>query len=953
VRKRFNSKSYFVHLIFRHYQKYMLSQLPYIFSKKILPKWVVIGGVLIPLLFLFNQCNFNTNEKIDFNTQIKPILNKHCIHCHGGVKQNGGFSMMTRASILAPTTSGKSAIIPGDPNNSEFIKRLTAEDIEERMPFETNPLPTAEIELLTQWVKEGAEWGLHWAYNPVQKIEIPKTEKALGAVSTKLASDWATNDIDYFINKKLAENNLTPSPLADKNAILRRVSLDLIGLPAPKELSDAFLKKENPITYEQLVDELLASPRYGERWASMWLDLARYADSKGFERDPNRSIYPYRDYVIQAFNQDMPYDQFITEQLAGDLLENPTDLQLIATGFHRNTTNNDEGGTNNEEYRVAAVINRVNTTGEALLGTTFACIQCHGHPYDPFEHKEYYQMMAFFNNTRDEDTHKEYPLLRMYRPTDSLKLEVLTNWVKEVESEERATEIKHFLKTWQPTINSIDTDSLINAALYDTKYLGFRQDGQAIIRKVPLTGKNKLMVKVLNAKRGGQFSVHLGTQNGPIIAQHKFASSKLPIPFVEIPITETTGTHDLYLHYKNPLLTNPNVMDFRLDWFYFTKDFPGESDVSFAEQQQAYWDLMTTTPPTTLIMLDNPKDRSRTTKIFDRGNWQIHKEEVQPAVPKVLNSFPENALNNRLGLAQWITDTQNPLTARTMVNRLWEQLFGKGLVETVEDLGTQGKTPTHPQLLDWLAYQYMHEFDWSTKRLLRAIVTSSTYRQSSKVTPELLEKDPYNQLLTRGPRFRLRAEQIRDQALAISGLLNTKMYGKPVMPHQPNGIWNTPYNDDKWVVSEGEEKYRRTIYTYMKRSAPFPAMETFDVATRDVCSARRIRTNTPLQALVTLNDDGFIDAAKHFAQRIQTENFSDVKAQIKLGYSVAIGKTIDPKKLAILENLYTTSLQDFQQNPIAAKTMTAGLTIDKNIEEIAAMTVVANAIMNLDEFMMN
>ncbi len=930
----------------------MSIQLPNIFSKKILPKWVVTIGTLVALLFLFNQCNFTNKEKIDFNTQIKPILNKHCIHCHGGVKQNGGFSMMTRESIVAPTTSGKPAILPGNARNSEFIKRLTTEDVEERMPFEGNPLSSTEIELLTQWVNEGAEWGLHWAYNPVQKIEVPKRAKALGAVSAKSIVNWERNNIDYFINKKLIANDLTPSQLADKNAILRRVSLDLIGLPAPKALSDAFLRKDNPITYEQLVDELLASPRYGERWASMWLDLARYADSKGFERDPNRSIYPYRDYVIQAFNQDLPYDQFITEQLAGDLLENPTDVQLIATGFHRNTTNNDEGGTNNEEYRVAAVINRVNTTGEALLGSTFACIQCHGHPYDPFEHKEYYQMMAFFNNTRDEDTHKEYPLLRMYRPEDSLKLVHLTNWVKEVENEERATEIKHFLKTWQPTINSIDTDSLVNAALYDTKYLGFRQNGQAIIRKVPLTGKNKLIIKVLNAKKGGHFTVHLGTKNGPIITQYKFATSKLTTPFIEMPLTETTGTHDLYLQYQNPLLTNPNAMDFRLDWFYFTNGFPGESDADYSSQQQAYWELMNTTPPTTLIMLDNPEDRSRTTKIFDRGNWQTHKEKVQPAVPKILNPFSENAPNNRLGLAQWITDKQNPLTARTMVNRLWEQLFGTGLVETVEDLGTQGKMPSHPQLLDWLAYQYMHDFEWSTKRLLKEIVTSSTYRQTAKVTAELLEKDPYNQLLSRGPRVRLSAEQIRDQALAVSGLLNPKMYGKPVMPHQPDGIWNTPYNNDKWVVSEGAEKYRRTIYTYMKRSAPFPAMETFDVATRDICSARRIRTNTPLQALVTLNDEGYIEAAKHFAQSLKSENHGDVKAQIEAGYAIAIGKTIDTKKLTILENLYTTSLQDFQENPAAAKTMIAGLAIEKDIAEIAAMTVVTNAIMNLDEFMM-
>jgi len=414
----------------------------------------------------------------------------------------------------------------------------------------------------------------------------------------------------------------------------------------------------------------------------------------------------------------------------------------------------------------------------------------------------------------------------------------------------------------------------------------------------------------------------------------------------------TTGKHNLYLQYENPLLKDASEMGFRMDWFYFTKDFPGKHTADYVVQEQHFWDLMKASPPTTLIMQDNPPERSRTTKIFDRGNWQSHKATVQAATPKILNPFPENAPKNRLGLAQWIVDKKNPLTARTMVNRLWEQLFGKGLVETVEDLGTQGDLPTHPKLLDWLAYQYMHDFGWSTKRLLKEIVTSATYRQASKVTPVLLEKDPYNQFLSRGPRIRLSAEQIRDQALMISGLLNPKMYGKPVMPHQPDGVWNTPYNSAKWVLSEGDEKYRRSIYTYMKRSAPFTAMETFDVSTRDVCSARRIRTNTPLQALVTLNDEGFMEAAKHFAVRLKTEIEGNATEQIQAGYQLALGKSIEKEKLTILENLYTTSLRNFQKHPAAAKEITDGLDIKEGIASIAAMTVVTNAIMNLDEFMM-
>ncbi|MFK7980213.1 MAG: DUF1549 domain-containing protein, partial [Saprospiraceae bacterium] len=661
-----------------------------------LSAWIRWSAFIFGLILILTRCTSNSN-KIDFNTQIKPILNKHCIHCHGGVKQNGGFSMMTREKILAPTTSGHPAIIPGKPSASEFIKRLTTEDVEERMPFEANPLAQKEIDLLTQWVDEGAEWGLHWAYNSVETIEVPKTEKALGTVNGAIMTNWAKNNIDYFIAEKLTENDLTPSPSAEKQAILRRVSLDLIGLPAPKELATAFLRTENSISYQQLVDNLLSSPHFGEKWASMWLDLARYADSKGFERDQHRAIYPYRDYVIKAFNKDLPYDQFITEQLAGDLLTNPTNQQLIATGFHRNTTTNDEGGTNNEEYRVAAVLDRVNTTGEAILGTTLACIQCHGHPYDPFEHEEYYQMMAFFNNTRDEDTYADYPLLRMYEPKDSLKLAQLTNWVKEVENEERADEIAHFLKTWQPAIYSLESDSLVNAALYDTKFLGFRQNGQAIIRNVTLTGKNKLIIKVLNSKKGGQFTIRLNAADGDKILEYALPPNNREHPYLEIPLVATMGKYNLYLQYKNPLLKDASEMGFRMDWFYFTKDFPGKNTVDYAVKTQHFWELMKVRPSTTLIMQDNPEERSRTTKIFDRGNWQSHKETVQAATPKILNRFPENVPKNRLGLAQWITDKKNPLTARTMVNRLWEQLFGKGLVETVEDLGTQGDLPTHPE----------------------------------------------------------------------------------------------------------------------------------------------------------------------------------------------------------------------------------------------------------------
>lgn len=914
---------------------------------------VKIGTTLLGLCIIFSQCTFSNQDKIDFNTQIKPILNKKCISCHGGVKESGGFSLMTREKALAITDAGHAAIVPGNVSGSEFIKRLKYEDEELRMPLEGPALAQEEINLLEKWVEEGANWGVHWAYRPVAKVVVPKVEKALGAVGEVNTEDtWAVNNIDYFVLKKLAKKGLSPNQIADKRAILRRLSLDLTGLPAPENLSKQFLDKSNQFTYEQLVDSLLASPHFGERWASMWLDLARYADSKGFERDANRSIYAYRDYLIKAFNKDLPYDQFITEQLAGDLLPNPSDDQFIATGFHRNTTTNDEGGTDNEEFRVAAVVDRVNTTGEVLLGSTFACIQCHSHPYDPFDHKEYYQMMAFFNNTRDMDTHKDYPLLRIYEPTDKEKLTALTNWIGKVESKEYAEEIRLFLKTWQPTVYSIDTDNLINAAFYDTKYLGFRQNGQARMKNITLTGKNKLLVRGYMPLKGGRFTIRLDSDKGKIIADYQLPYFKKGgYQYLEIPLEPTTGKHHLYLQYENPNLKNPDKMGFQIDWFYFTKDFPGATDPEYDKNEQYFWDLMNAQPTTTLITMENAMARSRTTRVFDRGSWQTLKDMVNPEVPKILNPFPENAPKNRLGLAQWMTRPENPLTARTMVNRLWGQLFGQGLVETIEDLGTQGAKPTHPELLDWLAYQYMNEFNWSTKQLLKEIVLSATYRQSTKATEEKLAQDPYNTLFTRGPRVRLSAEQIRDQTLTVSGLLNRKMYGKPVMPYQPEGLWSTPYNEQSWQQSEGKDKYRRAIYTFMKRSSPYPSMETFDVSPRQVCASRRIRTNTPLQALVTLNDPVFVEAAKHFAWRMQQTN-TDLSEQIKNGYEIAIGQPIQQEKLAVLETLYVNALKEFQLDPNANKAILSDLSIEKKSTETAAMAIVANAILNLDEFMM-
>lgn len=898
------------------------------------PKVLLIMTVLLAVVVFFT---FSTGSSaVDFNADVKPILNKKCISCHGGVKRQGGFSLLFRSEALAPTESGKPAIIPGKPEESEFIRRLTLTDPEERMPYHEEPLSEEEINILRKWVKQGAPWGEHWAYVPVQPVEVPDAGKR-----------WAKNAIDRFIYDKLSDEGLDPADEASKEVLLRRVSFDVIGMPAPDTLAKQFLADNSPEAYEKLVDSLLASPHYGEKWAAMWMDLARYADTKGYERDVPRSIWRYRDWLIDAFNRDMPYDRFLTEQLAGDLLPDATDDQLIATAFHRNTMTNDEGGTDNEEFRTAAVIDRVNTTWEVLMGTTFSCVQCHSHPYDPFRHEEYYTFMAFFNNTRDEDTEDDYPLLRHLDDSMQLELQKVTEWVQRHSSHENAKKWERFIKTWQPSINSLTADQFVNSELNDTKWLVFRNNGSARLKQVNLEGKNQLVYRYVASVPGGKWTIHLDSTNGPIV---KTIEAK-PVGWwqlEEIDFPVQSGTHDLYITYTNPNLKNPDATGLKFDWFHFTTAFPGKGAPGYEEMHQRYWQLLTARLLVTPVMMENPPDMYRPTHIFERGNWLVKGAEVKPDVPKSLHPFPANAPRNRLGLAMWLTDKKNPLTARTMVNRVWEQLFGTGLAVTLEDLGTQGEPPTHKELFDWLAGQFMNEFNWSIKQLVKTIVLSATYRQDSRLTPALLRKDPDNKLYARYSRVRLSAEQIRDQALCISGLLNDRLHGPSVFPWQPPGIWQSPWNGANWSTSPGNERYRRALYTFWKRTAPYPAMITFDAAAREVCTSRRIRTNTPLQALVTLNDEAFVDMARHFARRMQKEGGDSVAAQISAGYRIATYKTIPEKTLQALMDLYNDALARFRSDATKVREMT-GATDKTATPETAAMVVVANAMMNLDE----
>lgn len=900
-------------------------------------KKTVLALFVIALLAGIYIAFSNHHDPIDFSSQVKPIINKKCITCHGGVKAKAGFSLLFREDALAKTESGKPAIIPGNPEGSEMIRRLSLKDPEERMPYHHDPLPQEEKKILTEWIRQGAKWGEHWAYVPLKPVDVPD-----------ITDKWVKNDIDRFILKKLDDEKLQPSPTADKATLLRRVSLDLTGLPASPHLAESYLKNPGSDAYKILVDSLLASSAFGERWASMWMDLARYADTKGYERDDSRSIWRYRDWLISAFNSDKPYDKFLIEQIAGDLLPNPTDAQLIATAFHRNTMTNDEGGTDNEEFRTAAVLDRVNTTWEAIMGTTFACVQCHSHPYDPFRHEDYYKFMAYFNDSRDEDTYSDYPLLRHFDDSTERVLDSITLWVNRNATKPQADAIHKFAKTWQPAINSLLGDKFINGELSDTKWMAFRNHGSARLKNVSLENADQLIFRYVTNEKKGVLKIHLDSLNGKLLTSITLDTTRgFLIKLTEFP--KQIGVHDLYLSYDNPTLVFPDKNALRFDWFNFGPKFPGVASAGYKQTLDSYMKILNKGLPTTPIMMDNPVTMHRQSNVFERGNWLVKGEVVTPGVPAVLSSaMPKNAPKNRMGMALWLTDKKNPLVARTIVNRFWEQLFGNGIAETLEDMGTQGIPPTHRELLDYLAWEFMTADHWSIKTLLRKMVNSATYMQDSKVSDELKEKDLFNKFYARGARVRLSAEQIRDQALCFSGSYKSEMYGASVFPYQPKGIWLSPYNGLVWKMSGDSQQYRRALYTFWKRTASYPSMISFDATSREVCTVRRIKTNTPLQALVTLNDSAYLDMSRNFAARMIREAGSNAEAEIRKGFSLMVYKDIPEPKLKALVNLYQRALQRYQKDRKAMTEMNA----DKNPEDpakFAAMVVVANAMMNLDD----
>jgi len=746
--------------------------------------------LVIVCFLIFGALNVFDSE-VDFNHEIRPILNSKCMNCHGGVRQEAGLSFLHRDAALDTLRSGGFAIVPKSISKSKMIELIESEDEEVRMPPQGEKLSDQDIKLLKKWIRKGAKWEDHWAYVPIDEQISPPTVKSM----------WPHNNIDHFVLDKLSSLGYNPSSQAKKATLLRRVSLDLIGLPPPQHLIDQFLKNESAEGYEILVDSLLQSPHFGERWASMWLDLARYADSKGYQKDNLRkTIWMYRDWVIDAFNQDMPFDQFTIKQLAGDLLDSPTDQDYLATAFHRNTMSNDEGGTDDEEYRIAAILDRVNTTYEAWLSTTMSCVQCHSHPYDPIDHEEYYESFAIFNTTQDKDDGLDSPRMTLLSSAQKVK----------------ASSIRYNIEQWK--------------SLNDT-------------------------------------------------------------------------IHEDYIHAVQTLSKLESL------------SIP--------------------------IMSEIQNDTVRRSHVFVRGNWLVKGDSVKATLPDKLNKYTQQAITNRLDFAKWIADSTNPLTSRVIVNRFWEQLFGNGLVQTVEDFGTQGERPSHPQLLDWLAQNFSTDMRWSVKSLLKYIVMSSTYRQTSNVSEELLEKDQYNKWLARGPRVRLSAEQIRDQALTVGGLMTSKLYGPSVMPYQPDGVWNTIRHVAKWETSTKGNQYRRGLYTFWRRVSPYPSMIAFDTPSRELCVSRRVRTNTPIQALITLNDPVYVEASQSLAKNC-IDSTLNLESQINAAFYAALQRKPDLKTKERLLDLYYKTSAEYSSDGIS----------DMEILHQKSMENVTSVIFNLDEFIM-
>ncbi len=1128
---------------------------------------------------------------IDFVRDIRPLFERHCFDCHGPASQEGGFKLNLRAAALAGGDTGEKAIVPDKPDESRLMKLVGGQDPKLLMPpkDEGEPLSAEQIDLLRRWIAAGAAWPdgvdvpdqapLHWAWKKPVQAPLPKVGR----------SDWPRNPIDYFVLARLEQEKLSPAPEADRFTLIRRLSLDLIGLPpSPKEVED-FVNDPRGDAYERLVDRLLDDPGYGERWARMWLDLARYADSKGYGSDPLRTIWRYRDWVIEAFNRNLPYDQFTIEQLAGDLLPNPTADQLLATAFHRNTMANDEGGTDDEEFRVAAVKDRIETTLQVWMGLTAGCAKCHSHKYDPLTQREYYQFYAFFNQTEDADRPDESPRLPTPLPAQLAETQRLNAAIAAVRQQldQPTPELEASQAKWEQSIAAQaaqwtvlpieaaastggatleklpdgsllakdanpETDTYNLTVSTDLKGItAFRLEalpheslpnqgpgraGNFVLSelkasaadraskpasgrfvRIEIPGEQKILslaeVQVFRgadnlalAGKASQSSTDYGGEaklaidantGGDFFEQKSVTHTKSEAnPWWEVDLgamqaverivifNRTDGDTESRLnHFRVALLDearqpvwqtdvadapNPSLAltlggpkpialaqataDFEQTDFPVAKaidgdaagktgwavgpqtgqpheavfataapvGFEGGTILSFqlvqgygAQHTLGRLRLSATTAspppralpgnvqkiltvaasertaeqkaelarfyrsiapelqplrdqiaqldgqlkalekqiPTTPVLRELAANQRRVTHVMLKGNYLAPGDIVQPVLPAAFHPLPSGATTDRLGVARWLVDRENPLSGRVAVNRFWAQLFGRGLVETEEDFGTQGAAPTHPELLDWMAVEFAKT--WDVKALLKLIVNSATYRQSSLASPDLMQKDYFNRLLARGPRVRLEAEMVRDQALAISGLLSRKQGGPSVFPPQPDGLWRAAFNGERtWATSQGEDRYRRGLYTFWRRTVPYPSMATFDAPSREICSIRRISTNTPLQAFVTLNDPAFVECAQALARRIILEGGRTPETRAAYGLRLCLARPAQGKQITDVVALYNSELAHYQKDLAAAQKLAAEPLgkLPEGIDpaEAAAWTVVSNVLLNLD-----
>jgi hypothetical protein len=1036
---------------------------------KIVSLWILAAAALSawPIRSLFHRTPHNT---VEFSRDIQPILNQNCVACHGGVRQKNGVSFIFREEALGTGKSGRRTIVPGNPDASEFMARLTTTDPEARMPYHGPPLPPQQIALMRQWIKEGAKWEDYWAFVPPVPQSLPQVKRA----------DWVRQPTDRFILARLEKEGLEPSPEADKAALLRRVSFDLTGLPPTPEEETAYLADSSPTAYEKQVDRLLASPHYGERWASMWLDLARYADTKGYEKDMERpGVWPYRDWVIDAFNRNLPYDQFVIKQLAGDLLPNPTFEDRIATSFHRQTPNNDEGGTDDEEFRMVAVMDRVATTWSVLNGITMNCVQCHSHPYDPIRHTDYYKSMAFFNTQSDADLQDDSPTLRV--PKDKANYaaaaqiqQQIAGLLHAVETSDRQVEEK---AQWKPLpIQSAAANEVAAlqpmvpelehklAALPKNQTLSpeKKEASLKVLRKTISDTKTRLGHARAAASPAKTFKIHdgeaLANADTPPQSFYELTASanissltaiRIEVPPLNPEVARHTPEGGFIVDQVRGWVISPGGQKSKIAFHYFVQDsrrnlqaalssgnstkkntedadpvpsafaalpklfytrwivgvlsqplqlasgsriqvdlkqvkniddkpaliqrvrLAVSSDPTWTslsrdpiraqslERLQQLNEQLAQIPSVPLpVMVEQPPYARRPTLEFERGNFLTKiGPDLSPDVPAIFPKLPAGAPRNRLTLAKWFFLPGQPLTARVAVNRYWEELFGTGIVETLENFGSVGEEPSHPALLDWLALHFQNDLHWDTKALLRELVTSAAYRQSAATTPALMAKDPRNRLLAHGPQQRLTAEMVRDQALLASGLLSPAMGGPPVMPPQPPGIWNSVYNDSKWTDATGPDRYRRAIYTFIKRTAGYPSALMFDASDRDTSLPRRIATNTPLQALVTLNDPAYKEAAEALARRVMKEtaakaskgSSADDVLNARLAYETRLVLSRYPtaRELGVLRAFYKDALT----MPKPAAVVKASMSFSEKkvpARELDAFTAVASVLFNLD-----